>query len=284
MGFCKEFNAKTAGGRHDHPRRDHGLRGPLLHVHPEDAAASACSSRRPPASPTAKKPGAGSKEPNKNKVGKVTEKQVRELAEHEDAGHELHGHRGRDAHRRAAPPARWASTSVELTSSSVAVENAIHDGSRDCSRPQNHRPADAGPRWEADESRRRIEKGRKGGRCRSCPRTARRSTKPSTVRAKYTVEEACALVKKAKFAKFDETVDLAVRLGVNPKHADQMVRGALVLPHGTGQTVRVLVFAKGEKEARGRGGRRRLRRQRRHGGEGVTKASWTSTASSRRPT
>lgn len=66
---------------------------------------------------------------------------------------------------------------------------------------------------------------------------------------KYTVEEACALVKKAKFSKFDETVDVAVRLGVNPKHADQMVRGALVLPHGTGQTVRVLVFAKGEKEA-----------------------------------
>jgi large subunit ribosomal protein L1 len=66
---------------------------------------------------------------------------------------------------------------------------------------------------------------------------------------KYSVEEACALVKKAKFAKFDETVDVAVRLGVNPKHADQMVRGALVLPHGTGQTVRVLVFAKGEKEA-----------------------------------
>jgi large subunit ribosomal protein L1 len=69
---------------------------------------------------------------------------------------------------------------------------------------------------------------------------------------KYTVEEACALVKKAKFAKFDETVDIAVRLGVNPKHADQMVRGALVLPHGTGQTVRVLVFAKGDKEREAR--------------------------------
>src|SRR5258706_9991297 len=69
---------------------------------------------------------------------------------------------------------------------------------------------------------------------------------------KYTVEEACTLVKKAKFAKFDETVDLAVRLGVNPKHADQMVRGALVLPHGTGQSVRVLVFAKGEKEREAR--------------------------------
>src|ERR1700723_2321197 len=65
---------------------------------------------------------------------------------------------------------------------------------------------------------------------------------------KYTTDEAVAIVKKAKFAKFDETVDLAVRLGVNPKHADQMVRGALVLPHGTGQSVRVLVVAKGEKE------------------------------------
>ena len=65
---------------------------------------------------------------------------------------------------------------------------------------------------------------------------------------KYTVEEAVALVKKAAKCKFDETVDLAVRLGVNPKHADQMVRGAIVLPHGTGQKLRVLVFAKGDKE------------------------------------
>jgi len=65
---------------------------------------------------------------------------------------------------------------------------------------------------------------------------------------KYTVEEAVAIVKKAAHTKFDETVDLAVRLGVNPKHADQMVRGAIVLPHGTGQKLRVLVFARGEKE------------------------------------
>ncbi len=54
-------------------------------------------------------------------------------------------------------------------------------------------------------------------------------------------------MKQAAPAKFDETVDLAVRLGVNPRHADQMVRGAVVLPHGTGQSLRVLVFAKGEK-------------------------------------
>lgn len=69
---------------------------------------------------------------------------------------------------------------------------------------------------------------------------------------KYSIEEACALVKKAAYAKFDETVDIAVRLGVNPKHADQMVRGALVLPHGTGQQLRVLVFARGEKEREAR--------------------------------
>jgi large subunit ribosomal protein L1 len=69
---------------------------------------------------------------------------------------------------------------------------------------------------------------------------------------KYSVDEAATLVKKAKFGKFDETVDIAVRLGVNPKHADQMVRGAIVLPHGTGQTVRVLVFARGEKDREAR--------------------------------
>jgi large subunit ribosomal protein L1 len=69
---------------------------------------------------------------------------------------------------------------------------------------------------------------------------------------KFSVDEAVTLVKKAKYAKFDETVDIAVRLGVNPKHADQMVRGAIVLPHGTGQAVRVLVFAKGEKEREAR--------------------------------
>jgi len=64
---------------------------------------------------------------------------------------------------------------------------------------------------------------------------------------KYALSRACALVKESAFAKFDETVDISVRLGVNPKHADQMVRGAVVLPHGTGQTLKVLVFAKGEK-------------------------------------
>jgi large subunit ribosomal protein L1 len=64
----------------------------------------------------------------------------------------------------------------------------------------------------------------------------------------YTVEDAMALVKSVSKIKFDETVEIAIKLGVNPKHADQMVRGAVVLPHGLGKTVRVLVFATGEKE------------------------------------
>ena len=68
----------------------------------------------------------------------------------------------------------------------------------------------------------------------------------------YTVDEAIALLKEMPGAKFDESVDLSFRLGVDPKHADQMVRGAVVLPHGIGKTVRVAVFAKGEKEREAR--------------------------------
>lgn len=68
----------------------------------------------------------------------------------------------------------------------------------------------------------------------------------------YTLQDGVELVKGAAYAKFDETVDVAVRLGVDPRHADQMVRGAVVLPHGLGKEVRVLVFAKGEKEKEAR--------------------------------
>ena len=68
----------------------------------------------------------------------------------------------------------------------------------------------------------------------------------------YGVEEAVGLAKKTARTKFDETVDLAVNLGVDPKQADQMVRGTVVLPHGTGKKVKILVFAKGEKEKEAR--------------------------------
>lgn len=66
---------------------------------------------------------------------------------------------------------------------------------------------------------------------------------------KYTVEDAVAKTLGASFAKFDETVDVALNLGVDPKYSDQMVRGAVALPHGLGKTVRVAVFCKGDKEA-----------------------------------
>ena len=63
----------------------------------------------------------------------------------------------------------------------------------------------------------------------------------------YRLAEAVGLAKEAAFAKFDETMEVAMRLGVDPRHADQMVRGTVALPHGTGKSVRVLVFAGGEK-------------------------------------
>ncbi len=68
----------------------------------------------------------------------------------------------------------------------------------------------------------------------------------------YPMQEAFSLVRDTARTRFDETVDIAVKLGVNPKHSDQMVRGTVALPHGTGKTVRVLVFAKGEKEREAR--------------------------------
>lgn len=71
-------------------------------------------------------------------------------------------------------------------------------------------------------------------------------------RRAYGLKEAVELVKQIAFAKFNESVDLALRLGVDPKRSDQMVRGTTVLPHGTGKSVRILVFAKGEKEQEAR--------------------------------
>ena len=68
----------------------------------------------------------------------------------------------------------------------------------------------------------------------------------------YSLDEAINVLKAMPAAKFDESVDLSFRLGVDPKHADQMVRGAVVLPHGIGKTVRVAVFAKGEREREAR--------------------------------
>src|SRR5271156_3304018 len=73
---------------------------------------------------------------------------------------------------------------------------------------------------------------------------ARKAVEPRA----YTLQEAVPLLQKVKFAKFDETVEVTLRLGVDPKHADQMVRGTIVLPHGLGKSKKVLVIASGEKQ------------------------------------
>jgi large subunit ribosomal protein L1 len=71
--------------------------------------------------------------------------------------------------------------------------------------------------------------------------------KESLSSKEYTLEEAVSLLKKTSYGKFDESVDIAMRLGVNPKHSDQMVRGIIVLPHGTGKSKKICVIASGEK-------------------------------------
>ena len=73
------------------------------------------------------------------------------------------------------------------------------------------------------------------------------AAKAKTETRQYGLDEAIATIKGAAFAKFDESVEVAVNLGVDPRHADQMVRASVVLPHGTGKTSRILVIAQGEK-------------------------------------
>lgn len=77
----------------------------------------------------------------------------------------------------------------------------------------------------------------------------RKAVEACNVQERYSIEDAVSKSLSTSFAKFDETVDVALRLGVDPKYSDQMVRGAVTLPHGLGKTVRVAVFCKGEKQA-----------------------------------
>ena len=96
--------------------------------------------------------------------------------------------------------------------------------------------------------------------------------------------EAFELVKSLANRNFDETVEVAFRLGVDPRKADQMLRGTVSLPAGTGKDVRVAVFAAGDAAQEARGGRRRRRRRRRPRRRRSRAASSTSTSRSRRPT
>ncbi len=97
-----------------------------------------------------------------------------------------------------------------------------------------------------------------------------RAAKDTVERDKlYTLEEGVKLVKDAAKAKFDETIEVALNLGVDPRHADQMVRGVCQLPNGSGRKLRVGVFAKGAEGGRGQEGGRRCRRRRGSGRAGA---------------
>src|ERR1035437_7441280 len=113
-------------------------------------------------------------------------------------------------------------------------------------RPQSQIPRPSGSKGRRWETRRAMRKsGKNIGKARAA------------VEARsYTLQDAVPLLQKVKYAKFDETVDLTMRRGVDPKHAAQMVRGTVVLPHGLGKTKKVLVIASGEKvrEAEAAGG------------------------------
>ena len=213
------------GRRHD-PGRDHGLLGPLVHLHHQDAAGADPDQEggRPG---DAKKPGSGSKEPNKVKVGKITQKQLRDIATTKMP--DLNTTDLEAAMRTIAGTAR---------SMGIEVEG-----------------------YASQRAERKID-GRKHGK-----KFKKRRPPRSTATKRYPLDEACKLVPETKVAKFDESVDIAVRLGVDPKHADQMVRGAVVLPHGTGKSQRVRRGRQGRQGQRGQGRRRRRRRRRGPGRE-----------------
>ncbi len=118
-------------------------------------------------------------------------------------------------------------------------DRRAQDGRPECGRPR---------RRDADDRGHRAIDGRGGGGLMATAGKRFRAAVTKVDRTReYAISDAVVLVKAAAFAKFNETVDVAVRLGVDPRHADQVVRGTVVLPHGTGKSVRVLVIAQGDK-------------------------------------
>ncbi len=124
----------------------------------------------------------------------------------------------------------------------------------------------------ADDRRLRPLDGHRGQGVRAMAKQSKRYKKAVEgidARKLYPIEEAVKLIKSRASAKFDETIEIAVNLGVDPRHADQMVRGVVSLPNGTGRTLRVAVFAKGAEGRRGQEGRCGHRRRRRSGRAGA---------------
>ena len=190
MDFCKNFNARTA--------KQEGLIIPVVITVYQDKSYTFIT-KTPPAAILLKRAAGiakGSGEPNRNKVGKVTEKQVEEIAK---------------------------SKLPDLNAASLeAAKRIIKGTARSMGLEIRGVTAMAGKKYT--KAKEVV------------------GTEPA-----QSLEDAVSRVKKSAYAKFDETVEIAMRLGVNPKHADQMVRGTVVLPHGLGVSRKVLVIASGEK-------------------------------------
>ena len=207
MAFVKEFNERTA--------KQAGLIIPVEITVFEDRSFTFIT-KTPPAAVLLKKAAGLAKasgEPNKNKVAKLPRAKAQEIAE---------------------------SKMVDLNAASIEAATRMIEGT---ARSMGIEIVDFLCPWEEIPLLPRREKFlmAKAGK------KYQDAAKLLEAGKVYTVEEAVELVKKTATAKFDETIELHVRLGVDPKYADQQVRGAMVLPHGTGKSKRVLVFAKGAK-------------------------------------
>ena len=237
MDFCKNFNAKTA--------KDEGLIIPVVVTVYADRSATRFITKTPPAAVLLKRAAniaKGSAEPNKNKVGTVTAKQVEEIAKLKmpdlncrvarGGGQDRRGHGAVDGdgrHRLSDRRIRGCQRSGEAR---VDVPNSQARFQIRCET------------WEGRDRARLTT----GGSMQKHGKKFTAATAQVADRAVHASTRRFRSLQKVKFAKFDETVELALRLGVDPKHADQMVRGTVVLPHGLGKTKRVLVIAGGEKQ------------------------------------
>ena len=231
MEFCKAYNAATEA-----------MRGNVIPVEItiyEDRSFTFIT-KTPPAAELIKKAAGlqkGSGVPHKEKVGKLTKDQVREIA---------------------------TTKLPDLNANDIDAAMKIVEGTaRSMGVTIEARLVDRAPAGRACRDHRQSHRNRNSGRAADAPRRPHlvRKKEPDMQRSKtyraaaesfdkdtlYTPLEAIKLAKAGSKKKFDETVDVAMRLGVDPRKADQMVRGTVNLPHGTGKTARVLVFANAEK-------------------------------------
>ena len=233
MDFCKNFNAKTA--------KDDGLIIPVVVTIYADRSYTFIT-KTPPASVLLKKVAnlaKGSAEPNRNKVGTVTAKQVEDIAKQKmpDLNCTDLAVGGEDRARHGAVDGDRCHRIDADESTAHDSETPIAQASRESEVGSSQSTWEAAKRSVSTTRRHMAKHGKK-----FTAAAAQVEDRP------YSIEEAIPLIQKVKYAKFDETVEVAMRLGVDPKHADQMVRGTVVLPHGLGKSKRVLAIAGADKQ------------------------------------